>query len=102
MASDNLKIQSAQVDNEPVDHVGREHSEKLQALARGLASGLYMLLRSVKMYDADNDIFQKPLVQLQDAMNAIIRREGKLDLMGVKQSFYLNGMLVKVDMAALD
>jgi HD-GYP domain-containing protein (c-di-GMP phosphodiesterase class II) len=102
MAEGNLKIQSAQASDESVDQLGREYSERLQALARTLVSGLYMLLRSVKMYDADNAIFDKPLIQLQDAINDIIRRESKLELMGVKQSFYLNGMLVKVDMAALD
>lgn len=104
MVAENLKIQSVQSADaaESLDAYRREHSEKLQALARGLVSGLYMLLRSVKMYDADNAIFDKPLIQLQDAMNAIIRREGKLDLLGVKQAFYLNGMLIKVDMSALD
>lgn len=103
MVTDNLKIQSVQAEGDnAVDQLNRETSEKVQQLARGLVSGLYMLLRSVKMYDADNNIFDKPLVQLQDAMNSIIRREGKLDLMGVKQSFYLNGMLIKVDMAALE
>ena len=81
---------------------GREHNEKLQAMARGLVSNLYMLLRSVKMYDPENNVFDKPLSQLQEHINSIIRKEGKLELMGVKQSFYLNGMLVKIDMASLD
>jgi HD-GYP domain-containing protein (c-di-GMP phosphodiesterase class II) len=61
-----------------------------------------MLVRSVKMYDPDNSVFDKPLATLQDTINQIIRKEGKLELMGVKQSFYLNGMLVKVDIASLD
>lgn len=85
-----------------VEHAGREHSEKLQGLARTLVSSLYMLVRSAKLYDPDNAIFDKPLVQLRDAMNAIIQREGRLELLGVQQSFYLNGMLVKVDAGALD
>ncbi len=100
--ADAIQIQKADAEGESVDSFGREHSEKLQVLARSLISGLYMLIRSVKMYDPDNHIFEKPLIQLQDAINDIIRREGKLDLMGVKVSFYLNGMLVKVDMNALD
>ena len=32
MASDNLKIQSAQSSDENVDQMGREHSEKLHAI----------------------------------------------------------------------
>jgi HD-GYP domain-containing protein (c-di-GMP phosphodiesterase class II) len=98
--ADNLQITGAQEEN--LDAFGREHNDKLQALARTLISGLYMLIRSVKMYDPDNAVFEKPLAQLEETINTIIRRDGKLDLIGVKQSFYINGMLVKVDMAALD
>jgi HD-GYP domain-containing protein (c-di-GMP phosphodiesterase class II) len=61
-----------------------------------------MLLRSVKMYDPDNHVFEKPLLQLQETMNQVIQKDGKLELMGIKQSLYLNGMLVKVDMSALE
>lgn len=100
--AENLKIQSAAEQTDSSDQLGREHNEKLQALGRTVVSSLYMLVRSVKMYDPDNAVFDKPLIQLEDAMNQIIRRDGKLELTGIKQSFYLNGMLVKVDMAALD
>ncbi|MFL5319757.1 MAG: HD-GYP domain-containing protein [Myxococcaceae bacterium] len=100
--SDQLKISKGGQDNEDVSAVGREHNEKLQTLARSLVSGLYMLIRSVKMYDPDNAVFDKPLANLQDSVNQIISREGKLELVTVKESFYLNNMLVKVDMNALD
>jgi len=56
----------------------------------------------VKMYDPENHVFEKPIAQLQETMNQVIQKDGKLEFMGVKQSFYLNGMLVKVDMSALD
>jgi HD-GYP domain-containing protein (c-di-GMP phosphodiesterase class II) len=98
--AENLKITQAQGEN--LGEYGRAHSEKLQVLARGLVSGLYMLVRSVKMYDPDNAVFEKPLAQLQDIANQIISKEGKLELVGVKDSFYLNGMLVKVDLNSID
>ncbi len=98
--AENLKVTQAQGEN--VSEYGRAHSEKLQVLARGLVSGLYMLVRSVKMYDPDNAVFEKPLGQLQDIANQIISKEGKLELVGVKDSFYLNGMLVKVDLNSID
>jgi HD-GYP domain-containing protein (c-di-GMP phosphodiesterase class II) len=84
------------------DVFAREHNEKLQTAGRQLISALYMLLRSVKMYDPENHVFEKPIAQLQETMNQVIQKDGKLEFMGVKQSFYLNGMLVKVDMSALD
>jgi HD-GYP domain-containing protein (c-di-GMP phosphodiesterase class II) len=84
------------------DVFAREHNEKLQTAGRQLISALYMLLRSVKMYDPENHVFEKPIAQLQETMNQVIQKDGKLEFMGVKQSFYLNGMLVKVDMSALE
>src|SRR5512132_619365 len=95
-----FKITQAQ--GEDVNAFGREHSDKLQVLARSLVSGLYMLIRSVKMYDPDNQVFEKPLAQLTDTINQIIGKEGHLELVGVKDSFYLNNMLVKVDLNAVD
>lgn len=101
--AESLQItRSEAADEVRVDIFSRDNNEKLQAMGKSLVSALYMLVRSVKMYDPDNDVFDKPLTQLQDTMNQIIRNDGKLELMGVKQSFYLNGMLVKVDLAALD
>lgn len=82
--------------------LGRAYSEKLQQLARGMVSALYMLVRSVKLYDPDNAIFAKPLISLQDTINQIIAIEGKLELQAMRDSFYLNGMLVKVDVNSLD
>ena len=87
---------------EDLDSFGRAHSDKLQALGRSLVSSLYMLVRSVKMYDPDNSVFEKPLAALQETINGIITKEGHLELTGVKDSFYLNNMLVKVDLSALD
>jgi HD-GYP domain-containing protein (c-di-GMP phosphodiesterase class II) len=98
--AENLKITQSQEEN--VSEYGRAYSEKLQTLARALISNLYMLIRSVKMYDPDNGVFQKPLIQLQDVVNQIISKEGKLELVGVKDSVYLNNMLVKVDLNAIE
>jgi HD-GYP domain-containing protein (c-di-GMP phosphodiesterase class II) len=82
--------------------LGRAYSEKLQTAGRTLVSSLYMLVRSVKLYDPENAVFDKPLTQMQDTVNQIIAMDGKLELQGVKDSFYLNGMLVKVEAASLD
>ncbi|HCF58322.1 MAG TPA: hypothetical protein DFS52_10065 [Myxococcales bacterium] len=81
---------------------GRSYSEKLQTAGRQLVSSLYMLVRSVKLYDPDNAIFNKPLTAMQDTINLIIAMEGKLELQGLRDSFYLNNMLIKVDVNSLD
>ena len=88
--------------DENLDALGRAHSEKLQGLARSLLSGLYMLVRSVKMYTPDNAVFDRPLMQLQDVLNAIVARDGRAELLAVKDSFYLNEMLIKTDLAMLE
>ncbi|WP_375758473.1 HD-GYP domain-containing protein [Corallococcus exercitus] len=98
--ADNLKINQTQEEN--LGEYGREHNEKLQNLSRSMLAGLYMLVRSVKMYDPENAVFEKPLHQLQDIINQIIGKEGRLELTGVKDSYYLNGMLVKVDLNSIE
>jgi HD-GYP domain-containing protein (c-di-GMP phosphodiesterase class II) len=100
MMDNAVKVTQGQEEN--VGEFGRGYSEKLQTLARGLVSGLYMLIRSVKMYDPENAVFEKPLLQLQGIVNQIISKEGRLELVGVKDSFYLNNMLVKVDLNSID
>jgi HD-GYP domain-containing protein (c-di-GMP phosphodiesterase class II) len=98
--AEHLKISHQQGDN--LVDFGREHSEKLQHLSRSVLSTLYMLVRSAKMYDPDNAVFDRPLMTLEDSLNAIVSREGRFELMGIKNSFYVNSMLVKVELNAVD
>jgi HD-GYP domain-containing protein (c-di-GMP phosphodiesterase class II) len=101
--SDSLKIQSiVEVPTGLSDDAASAGNEKLQAMGRSLISGLYMLVRSVKMYDPDNAVFEKPLAQLEETMNQIVRRDGKLELLSLKETFLLNGQIAKVDLAAID
>ncbi|HZX42456.1 MAG TPA: hypothetical protein VFE93_11515, partial [Myxococcaceae bacterium] len=98
--SDNLRISSTADDG--ILEFGRDHSEKLQQLSRSVLSTLYMLVRSAKMYDPDNAVFERPLMSLQENLNLIISREGRFDLVGIKSSFYVNNMLVKVELNAVE
>ena len=98
--ADNLRISGT--GDESILEFGRDHSEKLQQLSRSVLSTLYMLVRSAKMYDPDNAVFERPLISLQDNLNLIISREGRFDLVGIKSSFYVNNMLVKVELNAVE
>ena len=69
-----IQIQKAEGE-ESLDSYGRAHSDKLQNMARSMISGLYMLLRSVKMYDPENDIFEKPLAQLTEKTTVLLGRD---------------------------
>lgn len=86
---------------ESVEQFGREHAERLQLWAKQVIASLYMLVRSLKLYDADNAIFGKPVELLRETMNQIIAKEGQLALQIVKETFYVNNMLVKVDHQSL-
>src|SRR5262249_58628334 len=77
-------------------------SEKLQQRWGSVLTTLYMLVRSAKMYDPDNAVFERPLMSMQDTLNLIISREGRFDLVGIKNSFYVNNMLVKVELNAVE
>ncbi len=98
--AENLKITAEGTDR--VDEFGREHSERLQAWSKQLVASLYMLVRSVKMYDPDNAIFGKPVELLRENMNQIIAKDGQLQMQIIKETFYVNNMLVKIDHSSLD
>jgi hypothetical protein len=75
---------------------------QMQTLGRNLLAGLYMLVRSAKLYDPENAVFQKPLTALSDAFNAGVGRFGKLELAMVQGSFYVNGQLIRVEQTSLE
>ncbi|MHB8418856.1 MAG: HD-GYP domain-containing protein [Myxococcales bacterium] len=97
--AENLKITGE--GTESVESFGREHSEKLQLWSKQVVSALYMLVRSLKLYDADNAIFGKPVELLRETMNLIIAKDGQLALQIIKDTFYVNNMLVKIDHQSL-
>ncbi len=82
--------------------MARQYEEKLQALGRSLIGGLYMLVRNVKLYEPENQIFTKPLEQLKDVINTILAMDEALNLQGAGEAFYLNNMLVKIDINSLE
>ena len=102
MAADKITLRGKE--QAPADKFdeGREHDEKLQNLGRALVASMYMLVRNVKLYEPENAIFIKPLEQLKDCINTIIAMEGKLNLVGAGNTFYLNNMLLKFDMRSFD
>ncbi len=80
----------------------RSYEEKLHALGRTVIASLYMLIRNVKIYTPENEIFDKPLDQLKECINTIIAMDETLNLQGAGESFYLNNMLVKIDIKSLE
>ena len=100
--ADKFRIQEeAKASPERMD-LARSYEEKLQAQGRSLLGTLYMLVRNVKLYSPDNDIFAKPLEQLKDTINTVIAMDGNLNLQVAGESFYLNNMLMKVEVNSLD
>lgn len=80
----------------------RGRDTKLQQLGRQTISTLYMLVRNVKMYDPDNDIFIQPFENLRQAVNTIIAVDGAYQLHAVGTTVYINGKQIQLDFASLD
>ena len=72
-------------------------SDDVQALGRQMATGLYMLSRSVKIYSTDNAIFLKPLQTLLEQVNKVVALEHRIDLTMVGPTLYVNNRLIRVD-----
>jgi len=100
--ADKIKFQGLLYEDPEKVELARSYEEKLQALGRTLIGSLYMLVRNVKLYDPENEIFNKPLEQLKDCINTVIAMDENLNLQGAGESFYLNNMLVKIDINSLD
>ena len=84
----------------PAPQRGRD--TKLQQLGRQTISTLYMLVRNVKMYDPDNDIFIQPFENLRQAVNTIVAVDGAYQLQAVNTTVYINGKQIQLDFASLD
>ena len=80
----------------------RGRDTKLQGLGRQVISTLYMLVRNVKMYDPDNDIFVQPFENLKTAINTIVAVDGVFQLQAVGTTVYVNGKQLQLDFASLD
>jgi HD-GYP domain-containing protein (c-di-GMP phosphodiesterase class II) len=82
--------------------MARQYEEKLQVMGRSLIAGMYMLVRNVKLYEPENQIFAKPLEQIKEVINTIVAMDESLSLQGAGEAFYLNNMLVKIDINSLE
>ena len=82
--------------------VTRGRDAKLQSVGRQAISTLYMLVRNVKMYDPDNEIFNQPFENLRQAINTIVAIDGVFELHAVGTTVYINKKQIKLDFQSLD
>jgi len=104
MTSDKKGAAIGQVDLKKAQQPGvqRGRDTKLQQLGRQTISTLYMLVRNVKMYDPDNDIFVQPFENLRTAINTIVAVDGLYQLQACGTTVYVNNKQLQLDFASLD
>lgn len=88
--------------NRPEAPKPREADVKIQQYGKQLLTLLYMLIRTVKIHDPDNSIFEKPLSQLRDTINMIIGKEGVLNLILSESAVYLNNGFIRLDISTIE
>lgn len=79
---------------------GRE--AKLQQLGTKAVSTLYMIVRNVRMYDPDNEIFSQPLEMLRETVNTVVAYDRRFDLQAAGTMLALNGHLLRVEFSSLE
>lgn len=79
---------------------GREN--KLQTYGKQAVATLYMLVRNVKMYSPDNDIFNQPFENLKNCINTIVAIDSVFKLQAVGTTVYINGKQMRLDFSSLD
>ncbi len=75
--------------------------KKLQEMGQKLVSNLYVFIRSLKLYEADNKIFLRPLHHLEEIINGLIARERKVQLYGHTSTIYLNEVMIPFSVSSL-
>ena len=76
--------------------------QRIQAFGKQILSTLYMLVRNVKIYTPDNEIFLKPIDVLRSEMNNVLSLDKKLNLQAADTHIYLNGTQLRLDFNALE
>ncbi|MDP2342080.1 MAG: hypothetical protein Q8O67_14075 [Deltaproteobacteria bacterium] len=76
--------------------------QRLATAARDAAATLHMILRSVKVYDLENELFREPFLQLQKTVNDVVASDRSFVLNAIGTVLQLNGVVVPVDFGALE
>jgi len=80
----------------------KEADSKTQQYGKQLLTLLYMLIRTAKIHDPDNAIFEKPLTQMRDIINLILNKDGMLNLILSENVVYLNNGFLKLDISTIE
>ncbi len=84
------------------DAIFMRRESRIQAFGAKIVSTLYMLVRNVKIYAPDNEIFLKPIDILRAEMNNVLSLDKKLNLQAADTHVYLNGTQLRIDFNALE
>lgn len=80
----------------------KEADAKVQQYGKQLLTLMYMLIRTVKIHDPDNAIFEKPLQQMRDIINFIVNKDGALNLILNESVVYLNNGFLRLDISSIE
>lgn len=72
-------------------------ARKLNEYARSMVNQMFMLLRTVKVHDANNAAFDRPIQNLVSTINTMLSMEGKIALQAVEDNIYVNDHKIKPD-----
>lgn len=80
----------------------QEADARVQQYGKQLLTLLYMLIRTVKIHEPENAIFEKPLTQMRDIINFIVNKDGALNLVLGESVVYLNNGFIKMDISTIE
>jgi HD-GYP domain-containing protein (c-di-GMP phosphodiesterase class II) len=79
---------------------GRE--AKLQQIGAQIVGTLYMIVRNIRMYDPENEIFAQPIEMLRDLVNTTVAMDRRFELAAAGTLLSLNGYLLRFEFSALE
>jgi HD-GYP domain-containing protein (c-di-GMP phosphodiesterase class II) len=72
-------------------------ANKLNDYGRSMVNQLFMLLKTVKVHDAGNQAFDRPIQNLVGTINTLVAMEGRISLQAVEDQIYINDFKIKPD-----
>ena len=76
--------------------------QELNRLGESMINQLFMLIRTLRMHNIENEAFSRPLESLKETINQVINLAGQAKLVGVGKDIYLNENRIRVRYRNMD
>ncbi|MBJ80845.1 MAG: hypothetical protein CMH60_05955 [Myxococcales bacterium] len=68
-----------------------------QDLARTALNSIFVLIKTIQVYEPDNSVFERPMQAFCDSVNKLLEEKPKVEFRVIGQLVYINKVFVRID-----